>query len=53
MRELNFVRDAYAHLKVIGFIPASKPLLDLAGALAYIAAAKHGRLWARAAAIPA
>ena len=65
---LNFVRDAHAHLKIIGFAAGSGPLLELAGvepddgvveidagqgARAFIAAAKNGRLWARAAMIQA
>lgn len=65
---LNFVRDAYAHLKIIGFAKDARPLLDLAGVdidegifevdssegtIAYVEAAKHGRLWARATVIQA
>jgi len=60
---LNFIRDAYAHLKVIGFVMDARPLLDMAGVktddgilevdtpdgtIAYVEAAKNGRLWARA-----
>ena len=65
---LNFLRDAYAHLKFIGFTAASTPLLDEAGididdavieldtrddAAAYVEAAKAGRFWPRAKAIKA
>ena len=65
---LNFVRDAYAHLKFIGFTTASMPLLDAAGiavddavvemetgedAAAYVKAARQGRFWSRAMAIKA
>jgi catalase len=65
---LNFVRDAYAHLKIIGFTASSMPLLEMAGidfddgvveldssggAIAYIDVAKKGRLWPRAAVIKA
>jgi catalase len=64
---LNFVRDAYAHLKIIGFTASSMPLLEMAGididdgvieldsggATAYIDVAKKGRLWPRAAVIKA
>ena len=60
---MNFIRDAYAHLKIIGFVMDARPLLDMAGVntddgilevdtsdgtTAYIEAAKNGRLWARA-----
>jgi len=65
---MNFIRDAYAHLKIIGFTASSMPLLDMAGididdgvvemetsegATDYIEAAKKGRFWPRAAAIKA
>lgn len=65
---LNFLRDAYAHLKFIGFTAASMPLLDEAGiavddaviemdsradAAAYVEAAKAGRFWPRAKVIKA
>lgn len=65
---LNFLRDAYAHLKFIGFTAASMPLLEAAGiavddaviemesradAAAYVEAAKQGRFWPRAAVIKA
>ena len=65
---LNFLRDAYAHLKFIGFTAASMPLLEEAGiafddaviemdsradAAAYVEAAKEGRYWPRAKVIKA
>jgi catalase len=65
---LNFIRDAYAHLKVIGWTAASTPLLEIAGiniddgvvevdtsegTIAYLDVAKKGRIWPRAAAIKA
>ncbi len=65
---LNFIRDAFAHLKIIGFTAASMPLLDAAGididdgvvevetsqdTAAYFEAAKNGRFWARAETIEA
>ena len=65
---LNFIRDAYAHLKIIGCTAASIPLLEIAGidlddgvvevdasegTIAYIDAARQGRIWPRAAAIKA
>jgi catalase len=65
---LNFLRDAYAHLKFIGITAASMPLLEAAGiavddaviemetradAAAYVEAAKQGRFWPRAAVIKA
>jgi catalase len=65
---LNFIRDAYAHLKIIGWTAASMPLLEIAGVhlddgvvevdasegtIAYLDAAKKGRIWPRAAAIQA
>ena len=65
---LNFIRDAFAHLKIIGFTAASMPLLDTAGididdgivevetsedTTVYIEAAKNGRFWPRAATIKA
>ncbi len=65
---LNFVRDAYAHLKIIGCAMDAKALLDMAGVktddgilevdsrdgvIAYVEAAKNGRLWARATVIKA
>ncbi len=65
---MNFIRDAYAHLKIIGYASAAKPLLEHAGVsvddgiveigthketTVYIAAAKHGRVWSRAARIKA
>lgn len=60
---LNFLRDAFNHLKFIGFTVASMPLLDAAGiavddavikidsradAGAFVEAAKAGRFWPRA-----
>lgn len=65
---MNFIRDAYAHLKIIAYVPAAKPLLERAGitvddgiveigahteTAAYIDAARHGRVWSRAARIKA
>ncbi|HQS80990.1 MAG TPA: catalase [Thiobacillus sp.] len=65
---LNFIRDAYAHLKIIGFTASSMALLEMAGidvddgvveldssggATAYLDMAKKGRLWPRAAVIKA
>lgn len=65
---LNFIRDAYAHLKIIGFAMDARRLLEMAGVeiddgilqvdtsdgtIAYIEAAKNGRLWARATVIKA
>ncbi len=65
---MNFIRDAYAHLKIIAYLPAAKPLLEHAGitaddgiveigahteTAAYIDAARHGRVWSRAARIKA
>lgn len=65
---LNFIRDAYAHLKIIGCTASSTPLLEIAGislddgvvevdtsdsTIAYVDAAKQGRIWPRAAAIKA
>ncbi|HEY4185960.1 MAG TPA: catalase [Polyangia bacterium] len=59
---VDWVRDAFGHLKVIGHVPEAKPLLDKAGvepdagvlALtgaksleAFIAAAKQQRVWER------
>jgi catalase len=59
---VNWVRDAFAHLKVIGFVSTASPLLDAAsvqadaGVLAvgdrkslanYISTAKAGRRWER------
>ncbi|MEO5714918.1 MAG: catalase [Luteolibacter sp.] len=59
---VNWVRDAFGHLKVIGHVPAAQALLDAASvaaddgvipisdsknAAAYIAAAKSGRRWER------
>jgi catalase len=59
---MNFIRDAYAHMKIIGFTSDAKPLLDRAGVTfddgtvgvdaregvdAYIEAAKSGRIWSR------
>ena len=56
---VNFVADAFAHLKVIGATTAAKKLLDRAGvkpddgvlvgadAAAYLKAAGKGRVWAR------
>jgi len=63
---IDFVRDAFGHLKVIAFLDAAKPLLDKAhvmpdagvialskstGVKAFIAAAKKHRIWAREPAI--
>ena len=60
---ISFIRDAYAHLKVIGFVSAAMPLLEAAGVnvdegvinvdkaagvSAYIKKAKMGRVWKRA-----
>ncbi len=56
---VNFVADAFAHLKVIGATAAAKKLLDRAGVkpddgvlvgaetAAYLKAAGQGRVWAR------
>ncbi|WP_341677029.1 catalase [Niveibacterium sp. SC-1] len=59
---IDWIRDAYGHLKVIGHLPAAQPLLDKAaiapdagvlpitGADAlrdFVARAKAGRIWAR------
>ncbi len=59
---VNWVRDAFGHLKVIGHVPAAQALLDAASILpdngvlpvadsktlaAYIATAKAGRRWER------
>jgi len=65
---LNFIRDAFAHLKIIGCTASSMPLLHAAGieiddgviqldasqgVKDYIEAAKQGRLWPRASTIVA
>jgi len=65
---LDFIRDAYAHLKIIGCTASSMPLLEKAGieidegvvqvdasggVSNYIEAARKGRLWPRAATIKA
>ncbi|WAC19075.1 catalase [Luteolibacter sp. SL250] len=59
---VNWVRDAFAHLKVIGHVPAAQPLLleasvvpdagvvpvsDKKSLAAYVKAARNGRLWER------
>ncbi len=59
---VNWVRDAFGHLKVIGFNEGAKPLLDAASVVEddgvcaiankkaighYITAAKQGRRWER------
>jgi catalase len=57
---INWIRDAFGHLKVIGFTAEAKPLLDKAAVVAdegvlalgagpakFIAAAKQGRIWNR------
>jgi catalase len=57
---VGFVADAYAHLKVIGFVPSAQSLLTKAGATpdegviglstgagAYLAQAAKGRIWGR------
>jgi catalase len=57
---VNWVRDAFGHLKAIGFTEEAQPLLDKAaievdpavidlgaGPAAFIKAAKQGRLWDR------
>jgi catalase len=59
---IDWVRDAFGHLKVIGVVDAAKPLLDRAGVkadggvvaiqgpkdvAAFITAAKNGRVWDR------
>jgi len=59
---VNWVRDAFGHLKVIGHVPAAQPLLDAASVVAddgilpisdrktlaaYIATARAGRRWTR------
>jgi catalase len=58
---INWIRDAFGHLKTIGMTAAAQPLLDKAavekdegivdlagnGVAAFIAAAKQGRLWDR------
>ena len=65
---MNFILDAYAHLKIIGYTPDAMPLLDRAevaiddgvvkmdareGVASYIDAAKYGRVWSRAVLIQA
>ncbi|MHB1075358.1 catalase [Thiobacillus sp.] len=60
---MNFILDAYAHLKIIGYTPDAMPLLDRAevaiddgvvkmdvreSVASYIEAAKYGRVWSRA-----
>jgi catalase len=57
---INWIRDAFGHLKVIGFTAEAKPLLDKAavemdagvidlkaGPAKFIATAKQGRIWDR------
>ena len=59
---IDWVRDAFGHLKVIGAVAAAQPLLERAGvepdagvvalqgpkdATAFVAAAKKGRVWDR------
>jgi catalase len=59
---VNWVRDAFGHLKVIGFVPAAKPLLDAASVVLdeglvaldskkqtahFIETAAKGRRWER------
>jgi len=59
---IDWIRDAFAHLKVIGVVPHARPLLDRAGVspdegvitiggpkdvTGFIAAAKNGRVWDR------
>jgi catalase len=58
---INWIRDAFGHLKVIGTTAAAQPLLDKAaveaddgvidlaggGVAAFIDAAKQGRIWDR------
>ena len=59
---VDWVADAFAHLKVIGHSPEARPLLERAGVMTdagviplpnrkavatFIAAAKHGRIWDR------
>jgi len=57
---INWIRDAFGHLKVIGYTVEAKPLLDKAavemdagtvdlkaGPAKFIAAAKQGRIWDR------
>ncbi len=59
---VNWVRDAFGHLKVIGFVPAAQPLLDAASVVpdagvvaldgkknvkAYVQTAQDGRRWER------
>jgi catalase len=58
---INWIRDAFGHLKVIGMTAAAQPLLDKAaveedegiidlagsGVAAFIDAAKQGRIWDR------
>ncbi len=58
---VDWVSDAFTHCKVIGTVGSAKPLLDKArvvpddgivdlagkGIVAFITAAKHGRIWAR------
>ncbi len=58
-----WVRDAFAHLKVLGAVPAAKPLLDAAGVVkdegvligndykAYLNRASKGRIWDREASV--
>ena len=60
---INFIRDAYAHLKVMGWTETAAPLLEKAdvapgegvigleekrGVAEFIAMAKKGRVWSRA-----
>ncbi len=57
---VDWVRDAFGHLKVVGHTPDAQPLLDQAGILpdggvialgkgadAFLQTAKEGRIWAR------
>ena len=60
---IDWVRDAFGHLKVIGILASAAPLLDAAGIepdggvvtmdggakgiMAFITAAKNGRIWDR------
>jgi len=60
---IDWIRDAFGHLKVIGIVPAAAPLLEAAGIepdagvvtidggakgiTAFITAAKNGRVWDR------
>jgi catalase len=59
---IDWIRDAFGHLKVIGIVPGARSLLERAGVAAdvgvisiagpkdvaaFITAAKNGRVWGR------